>query len=1119
MSNRYLLFKVLPGKGLLFVFILLSWWAGPGFGQTWQTRNYTELDGMANSMVYDVTQDADGKMWMATRSGISCYDGLSWKNYSTEKAFPNTTFIKIAVDRRGRIWALVEPLILNGLAIVYYDGKQWTRLDSVTLEVTGLEQISAFKLVEKEGEDMPVILVGHIHAGICRWEKGKWTRLTVKDGLLSNNVNGIALLEDKCYVATGSGLSVIKGDGTIAPGRKELKRFPVTELKGICVDRDKKIWVFGNKYLGYFQNNNDKTGYYDTGIVFSDAEWGVKLLPDQRGGFYIANSYEIFYYNYETRRMQRLGVLNGLVSQGANGLFMDFEENTWISCGRGASKIFSRQFSNYYMQHGLLEDEVTAVVEYEPGKFVLGHNKGVTFWDGNTFRRVPLAGKIGARFAVCRVMDIKVDSEKNTWLALSDSGLAKIDRQKKVTWYGKTDGMPGKIMSLWIDRLDRIWIGTYREIFIFRHKEGIVSPVNGIPADDNIRKIWGKGTSLRYLATDEAGVYVYDEKKKRWKNYRVPGKKRVNSVYFIMEDSKGRLLVGTRLGLFTAVENNGGRLKEFEPDRLQLERPVYFIVEDRKQRIWLGTDNGVVRWDGKRAVRLSIPDGLAGQETNRAAGIIDSTGKVWIGTNRGVSIHNDRFAVRYNQTPPPKLHLLSVRVKDREIPLEPPNRSIQLNYKDNTLVFRFRGISFMDEDAVRFRHKLEGFDKEWLKEHYPYKQEIRYTNLSSGTYRFHLKARNSAGVWSRTVTAPPIIIMQPFYKAWWFYLLLFLALVFLLYGIFYFYSAKRSAAQLEELVAERTGQLQVSEKRYRALFEESRDMVFSTTPDGKFEDMNPAGVALLGCDSKEEVLNIDIKSQLYRTTEDRDAFQKEIEQKGYVKDFEFEIRRKDNEKRTVLVTATAVSGEKKDTWAVRGVARDITEKKKLQQQLEQAQKMEAIGTLAGGIAHDFNNILSVITGYIELSLDDLPEGTQLRRNIDQVLIAAHRAKELVNRILTFSRRSARERKPLKVALIVQEALKLLRSSLPTTIEIRTDITADGGIVLADATQIQQVVMNLCTNAAHAMREKGGLLKVELHEVYLDEISTNDYDEPKHGIYLKLTVSDTGHGIEPDIMKR
>ncbi|NIM17090.1 MAG: response regulator [Candidatus Aminicenantes bacterium] len=207
--------------------------------------------------------------------------------------------------------------------------------------------------------------------------------------------------------------------------------------------------------------------------------------------------------------------------------------------------------------------------------------------------------------------------------------------------------------------------------------------------------------------------------------------------------------------------------------------------------------------------------------------------------------------------------------------------------------------------------------------------------------------------------------------------------------------------------------------------------------------------------------------------------------------------------------------------AYRGIIRDITDRKTLEQRLFQAQKMEAIGTLAGGIAHDFNNILGVILGYTELLMDDLPEGSQEHLNTRQILTAAERAKELVKQILAFSRQSKGERKPVKLSTVINEALRLLRSTLPSTIEIRQDIRVDPGadVVLADVTRLHQVMMNLGANAAHAMQKNGGIMDVILDEVYLDAGDVVDHKEIKPGPYLRLTVSDTGHGISPEVMER
>jgi PAS domain S-box-containing protein len=218
------------------------------------------------------------------------------------------------------------------------------------------------------------------------------------------------------------------------------------------------------------------------------------------------------------------------------------------------------------------------------------------------------------------------------------------------------------------------------------------------------------------------------------------------------------------------------------------------------------------------------------------------------------------------------------------------------------------------------------------------------------------------------------------------------------------------------------------------------------------------------------------------------------------------------------VTISSVRDQKERITNFVAVKRDITEELYKQKQLRQAQKMEAIGTLAGGIAHDFNNILAAIMGYAELTRDELPPGSQGRNYFNEVCKASSRAKELVRQILTISRQTEPERTYFEIHLIVEEAIRLLRSTIPSTIRIKTRV-APCGTVWADAPEIHQIIMNLCTNAFYAMAENGGTLEINLQRTDTPQSTLFGDIQLEAGPYIDLSVSDSGHGIAPELLSR
>ncbi|MBT8351739.1 MAG: PAS domain S-box protein [Deltaproteobacteria bacterium] len=286
---------------------------------------------------------------------------------------------------------------------------------------------------------------------------------------------------------------------------------------------------------------------------------------------------------------------------------------------------------------------------------------------------------------------------------------------------------------------------------------------------------------------------------------------------------------------------------------------------------------------------------------------------------------------------------------------------------------------------------------------------------------------------------------------------------------------KMSGATLSNALARKQAEeaLRQSKERYKTLTNNLHVGIYRNTPgsQGKFIEANPAIVEMFGYQSRDEFIAVNVVN-LYQNPEDRNKFKEEISKYGSVNKYEVKLKKKDGTPFVGSVSAVSVKDADGKIKYYDGILENTTGKRELELQLQQAQKMEAIGTLAGGIAHDFNNILSAIIGYTELSFNDIEKESILYQNLQEIFRAGGRAKDLVKQILTFSRQTTQELKPVQVKLICKEAIKFLRASLPTTIEIHQEIENDS-LVMADPTQIHQVLMNLCTNAGHAMGEKRG----------------------------------------------
>ncbi len=312
--------------------------------------------------------------------------------------------------------------------------------------------------------------------------------------------------------------------------------------------------------------------------------------------------------------------------------------------------------------------------------------------------------------------------------------------------------------------------------------------------------------------------------------------------------------------------------------------------------------------------------------------------------------------------------------------------------------------------------------------------------------------------------------------------------------------------------------LKQSEERYYTLFEESKDAIFITNSEGRFQDINQAGVELFGYSSKEEILQIDIAKDLYFDPGDREKLIKALSEKGYVRDYALLLKKKNGEKVNVLMAATIIREEDGRIAGYRGILRDETERKTLEEQLLQSQKMEAVGMLAGGVAHDFNNLLMVIQGNVELGLINLDPSHPVYEFLSKIEEGAQKASGLTRQLLAFGRRQMLNPNALNVADVIGNLSRMLSRLIGEDIELRMEIRPGLSPIYADPSAMDQALMNLIVNARDAM-PRGGILTLQARNIRLDEFFCHQHPFVTPGEYVQISVIDTGKGMDEKTLSR
>jgi PAS domain S-box-containing protein len=1135
--------------------------------------------GLSQSTVQAILQDHVGFLWFGTEEGLNRYDGYTFVVFRHDSRDPQSLqddeVSALHEDRQGRLWVGTWA----GLSLFDRRAETFTAIPSIQQKVTSIiEDADGTLWVGTQGDglfernattgawrhylhrsndsttlgghEVSVLLrdrrgrlwVGTFDAGVDLLENGSGHFLHYRHdprnprSLANDEIWGLA--EDNAgdiWVASyGGGLSVLDHRTGIfrhyqhKPG--DPKSLQTDHLTCVFVDRSGTLWIgtdgagvlqydpVSDHFVALVHNTADPASLSQNTVrtITEDSQSQLWVGTHLGGASVLKKPPSAF--NYFTHNATDPSSLS---DSAVSSFFEDSAGRIWVGTEGGWLNRFERKTGNfvrYRLPSGMPDSWVLTLHEDRRGRIWIGtYRGGLCRFDPRRGTFVIYKHRFNDPRSIANdeVWAIAEDQAGALWLG-TNVGLDRFDPSLGTVTAHYDLGEPS-VRALLFDRRGNLWIGILGGLDLLRR---------------------GSSGLLHYRHNDSD-----------------PRSLSSNSVVALHEDRDGRLWVGTiggglnRLDLETAT---------FTCYREFPSNVIYGIQEGSSGQLWLSTNQGLSRLDPAtgKIVNFDLANGLQTLQFQLGASLKTRDGRILFGSLDG--FHDfDPDEIKPNGYAPPVV-FTSLRVFNQPAKL-PQSLStldhITLSFQDKIFSIDFSALDYTLPRRNHYAYVMEGLSDRWIQ--LGEKRQVTFTNLDPGTYVLRVKASNSDGVWSKDSAASlRVLVLPPFWRTWWFYTLCILSIVFTGSSA-YLLRTRHLRAQsqalarlvdertrdllaenierkraeqellrykegLEQQVSERTAelsetneQLRESEERFRALYEDTPTMYFTVDPSGTVLSVNQFGAAQLGY-VPEELVGKPV-SQVFAEEDYPNATHQLSEcvaHPEHVYHWELCKVHRDGHLMWVKETARAVPN-RHGSLVVLIVCEDITGRKHLEDQLRQAQKMEAIGKLAGGVAHDFNNLLTVIRGYSQMALDSKLD-QELRSNVERIAEAGQKATALTSQLLAFSRRQVLEPKVFKLNTLVLNLDKMLRRLIGEDIEMVISTMPDLGSVKADPGQIEQVIMNLVLNARDAM-PKGGKLTLETANADLDETYAREHATVRPGRYVMLAVSDTGTGMDSDTL--
>ncbi len=1067
-------------------------------------EQWLAADGIPENSALAIAQTADGYLWIGSTGGLLRFNGRDFLPaadlYQEERL--GGVIVSLHADRSGRLWAGTD----RDLAVL--EKNQWRFLPTPRTIVR--------TIAEDPGGP---IFVGTLDGKMLQIHPDRMQTLDVPQGIVASGMFCYRdEQDDGIWLANRGFIGRRLNNGWVRMGP------PASDSGAIVAGpaRGGGLWVYGRSSLCRYNPGVPPQSFPAPWI-----EDPRQLLEDRHGWIWIAsNQGGLIRLGLDGSSLS-IAAGSRLAHNSARSILEDAEGNLWLGTSSGGLyRLRPRQFLSLDHEAGLPNPIIRTVTEELPGRILVGtHGGGIARIEKE---HAVLSGSAGRISDALYAWSVHRDRKGKVWVGTYGRGLL-VEEKGGLQPFPLPEELGLAVYSILEDSRDRLWIGTVAGLGII---EGGSARV--VTRDPMLRQ-----SGVRCLGEDpRSGVFWIGTFNHGLFRLAGADSGRADAVAGLPGSRISSLRVNEDGSLWIGVFGHGlawyrdGKISLIGPDQGLKAETIGAILKDEVGNYWLGSNRGICRVSSQELDQVaygSLPrahfhvfdrnDGLLSRECSEGyqpTAVRDSQGRFWLGTTRGV-VRFDPSRLRLNTRVPP---VVVERIRFRNSggtfqTVELPGPRVRLPSGSSELTVFVAALSLAAPEKNQYAFRLHSPDRPWVE--LGGQNEIYFHHLDPGSLDLQVKAANNDGFWNEAGVALDVYVEPYFWQTGWFLNSFRILTAAGIAGLAIGFTRRRLIRRIEKLEHQQV--LEEERSRLATVLEATSDLVVFAEADGRIIYINPAGRRLIGQSGEESISDrqmTDIYTPSAAQALAREGIPTAIRDGTWAN--ETTVLHRSGEARDVSQVIAAHKNSEGQVLFFSAIARDITESKRFQEQLRQAQKMDAIGQLAGGVAHDFNNILTVILGRASLLENSRILPAELRPSVADIGKSAERAASLTRQLLTFSRRQTLQWKELNLNDVVSDMTRMLNRILGEDIQLHLHYASQRAFVRADEGMLEQVLLNLAVNSRDAMPQ-GGQMIIETSCLDLDAAAARQIPQAMEGSFVCLSVRDTGCGIAPEIIPR